>query len=87
MTPENIRFHAAGHVAAAMTLVQKNHVQAAKEVCGVVRAFVNDPLVNSPPQIKEMAQRVCDNPTEIELGILERVLVDPLNTTIENSGN
>jgi hypothetical protein len=87
MTPENVRFHAAGHVAAAVALVQSGNIDGAKTVCRVVRSYVYDAKVSAPEQVRAMADQVCDAPTEIELGILERVLVDPLNTTIERSGH
>lgn len=87
MTPENVRFHAAGHLAAAVALVQSGNAEGARTVCKVVRDYVNAPQVNAPQQVRDMAERLAEGPTEIELGILERILVDPLNTTIERSGN
>ena len=87
MTPENVRYHAAGHLAAAVALVQSGNIDGARVVSRIVRAYIYDDKVNAPPQVRAMADQVCDNPTEIELGILERIVCDPLNTTIERSGN
>lgn len=87
MTPENVRFHAAGHLAAAVALVQSGNIDGARTVCRIVSSYVHDEKVNAPNQVREMAARLAEAPSEIELGILERVLVDPLNATIERSGS
>lgn len=87
MTPENVRFHAAGHLAAGVALVQAGNIDGARTVCRVVHAYVTDPKVSAPDALRVLVARMCDEPTEIELGILERMFVDPLNTQIERSGS
>lgn len=87
MTPENLRFHAAGHLAAAVALVQSGNPDGARTVCRIVRDYVNDDRVNAPAQVRTIADNLCLSPTEIEIAVLEKILVDPLNSTIERSGN
>lgn len=87
MTPENVRFHAAGHLAAAALLAQ-SHPAAASVILGAVDQFVNHAKVDAPPQLKEKVLEAKGDPgghtRDIEL--LEQWFVDPFNTTIEKSG-
>lgn len=87
MTPENVRFHAAGHLAAAHSLAQ-SHPDAAKAVLGIVGQYLESPRVSSPPAIKETLVAAMSNPKESQDAIaqLEAWFVDPFNSIIEASG-
>lgn len=85
MTPENIRFHAAGHLAAAITIASA-HPRAAKEILDVVETFANHPLVSAPPQLKDKLAAAKKSLDPQELTTLEAWFVDPFNTQIEASG-
>lgn len=86
MSPENIRFHAAGHLAAAVLLVQTDQVPAAKTVLQTVQAYVNHEKVNAPDQLKAKVAANALNPDVADLILLEQWFVDPMNTHIERSG-
>lgn len=87
-TPENIRFHAAGHLAAAHALASQGQEPAAKFVLQIVEAFTKSPRVSSPPAIGEMITKAIDAPGAnlAEIAQLEAWFCDPFNTTIEKSG-
>lgn len=87
MTPENVRFHAAGHLAAAHLLAQ-SHPEAAKAVLGVVGEYLRSPRVSSPPVIGETLEAAMSSPKESLEAIkqLEAWFVDPFNSIIEKSG-
>ena len=85
ITPENVRFHAAGHLAAALLLVQSGQANAAKTVLSMVQQYVNHEKVNAPPQLKEKVDFVVATPNSDDLQLLEKWFVDPLNTEIEKS--
>ena len=87
MTPENLRHHAAGHLAAAHALALA-HPEAAREVLMIVEQFVHSPSVSSPPQLKEKLSHAIEDPgaRKGDIQILESWFVDPLNTVIEKAG-
>lgn len=86
MTPENIRFHAAGHLAAAVLLANVGMAAAAKVVLGDVYAYANAPTVKAPPHVLTVISGAIEDPIgKVEdIRGLERIFMDPLNTTIEN---
>lgn len=88
MTPENVRFHAAGHLAAAVLLVESQFSSAAKPVLRAVGAYINHPMVQAPPEMKQMVADATADPEKHLQAIktLEEWFVHPLNTTIEKSG-
>lgn len=87
MTPENIRYHAAGHLAAAILLCLEHPAQA-RVVLREVKNFTDHPLVSAPKQVKELLGQAYENPagSSKELTMLEAWFVDPFNTVIEQSG-
>lgn len=85
ISPENVRFHAAGHLAAALLLVESGQAKAAKTVLGPIHAYVNHDKVNAPPQLKSKVSAVIDAPNSMDLKLLEQWFCDPLNTQIERS--
>ena len=87
MTPENVRYHAAGHLAAA-AMVAQTYPKAAQMILDDVLKYVNHPMVNAPPQVKEKVEACASVPaTHVkDIILLETWFVDPLNTTIEKSG-
>lgn len=89
MTPENLRFHAAGHLAAAALLVQRGDVAGAGIIMHAIEAFIHHPTVQCPPRIKEMVSDAIENTAaaQQEIETLEAWFVDPFNSTIEVSQN
>ena len=87
MTNENLRYHAAGHLAAALLLAIE-HPQQARVVLRTVKQFVDHPNVSAPPQLKEKLDAAYENPAGCtkEITLLEAWFVDPMNTLIEDSG-
>ena len=87
-TPENVRYHAAGHVAAAHLLAQTGDAESAKKVLRVVKQYTERPTVSAPPAIGELLTDAIAEPTARlqEIAQLETWLVDPFNTIIERSG-
>lgn len=86
MTPENLRYHAAGHIAAAALLAEAGKTDAARTIMATVNQFVSDPKVQAPPQVKNKVFDTTVKPDASELALLEKWFVDPLNTTIEKNG-
>lgn len=85
ITPENVRFHAAGHLAAALLLVEAGQADAAKTVLVSVVAYANHSKVSAPPQLLAKLASVAEAPNSDDLKLLEQWFVDPLNTQIEKS--
>lgn len=87
-TPENIRYHAAGHIASAHALAQKGDGEAARYVLGIVKQYIEQPSVSAPPAMAELLDTAIAEPiTRLdEMATLEQWFVDPFNTIIENSG-
>lgn len=87
-TAENIRFHAAGHLACAHALATAGDAQAAKFVLQIVEAFTKSPRVSSPPAIGEMIANAIEAPRAhlSDIAQLEAWFCDPFNTVIEKSG-
>ncbi len=86
ISAENIRFHAAGHIAAALLLVEAGHTTQAAKIMQTVSVFTTHPLVSAPPQVIEKVAHAALAPNAEDLRILEQWFVDPLNTLIEKSG-
>lgn len=87
-SPENMRFHAAGHLAAAHALVTTGEINGARYVLGIVKQYVNEPNVQTPPAMRLKLQNCIMDPFfhKDEIAQLEAWFVDPFNTVIENSG-
>lgn len=87
MTPENLRHHAAGHLAAAHSIASA-HPEAARAVLMIVEQLVHSPGVISPPQLKEKLSDAIEDPgsRRDDIALLETWFVDPMNTVIEKSG-
>lgn len=85
-TPENIRFHAAGHLAAA-ELIATTHPEAARQILSVVLAYATAPGVSSPPALIKKLSAAAMNPGEsvTDIKLLENWFCHPLNTVIEKS--
>lgn len=84
-TAEQVRFHAAGHIAAAVLLTEAGLADAAARVMCEVRAYVKNPKVQAPPQVVEKAEFCAEAPNSDDLRLLEQWFCDPLNTLIEKS--
>lgn len=87
MTPENLRFHAAGHLAAAIA-VAKDHPEAAAAILRIVKAFLEAPGVDNPPQFRESVDQAIADPAAnmAVLARLEAMFCDPANTALEQGG-
>lgn len=86
MNSENLRFHAAGHLAAAALLAANGNKAGAKSVLSVVQEFANHAKVKAPPQLKAKIATNIETPDATDIALLEQWFVDPLNTVIERSG-
>lgn len=88
MTPENLRYHAAGHLAGAVALIDGGELNGARVLLRTVKQYVDAPQVDAPPQLKEKLRQAAMDPERNRAGIvlLEQWFVDPFNTTIEKSG-
>ena len=88
-TPENIRYHAAGHIAAASLLVENGQPTAAKLILKSVMQYATHPQVSAPPQLIGLLSDACEDPVAnlISIHTLEEWFVHPLNTIIESSGS
>lgn len=87
MNTENLRYHAAGHLAAAVLLAQE-HPEAARVILRDVEKFASHDKVSAPPQLTDKLTAAIKNPAGCvdEITLLEAWFVDPLNTVIEKSG-
>lgn len=88
MTPENLRYHAAGHLAAAHSLANAGLIAASQHVLRVVSSYAHHETVDAPPALREMIALCAGDPKHNTASIetLERWFVDPLNTIIEKNG-
>jgi hypothetical protein len=85
ISPENVRFHAAGHLSAALILTEAGNATGAKSVLSAVVAYANHAKVNAPPQLLAKLAAVTEAPNSDDIKLLEQWFVDPLNTEIEKS--
>lgn len=89
MSPENIRHHAAGHLAAVCILINAGNAEGARSVLGIIKQFVSAKQVICPPRIKDIVDGAIAEPLA-SLGAvaqLEEWFVDPLNSTMEGAAN
>lgn len=88
-TAENVRYHAAGHLSAAAMLIGTGHIDAARVILQVMSQYVHHDKVDCPPAIYDLIADAIADPASFkqEIVMLESWFVDPLNTTIEKSGN
>ncbi len=86
-TPENVRYHAAGHIAAAEAIAHMAP-EAAKVILAIVQAYVADAGVSAPPAVKQLLDQAHKSPGEArhEMRLLEEWFCHPLNTVIERTG-
>ncbi len=87
-TPENIRFHAAGHIAAAIFLAEHGQAEAAKMILQIVDEYAHAPTVSAPAPLLQMLDDAGRAPETklVELRLLEEWFCNPMNTLIEQSG-
>lgn len=87
LTPEQVRFHAAGHLAAASALVAAGHMDAAKIILNIVDDYIADPKVNAPPQLKDRKLITLIGTEHVfrDIVTIESMFVDPFNTRMELS--
>lgn len=84
-TPENIRYHAAGHLAAAAALIGAGHTEAARVVLNIVQQYINSPTVKVPPAMHEKLNDSIARLGVADVVLLEDWFVHPFNTVIEKS--
>jgi len=87
-TPENIRYHAAGHLAAAHALILAGDPDAALTVLRIIETYLASPRVAVPPAVEETLDSAIRHPSEsaARVAMLEQWFCDPFNTVIEKSG-
>lgn len=85
-SPENVRFHAAGHLAAACILVETGRMEAARAVLNAVHAYVSAGKVDAPPRLKALVAANAEHPDADDLRLLEGWFVHPANTELERHG-
>jgi hypothetical protein len=99
-TPENLRFHAAGHIAAAALIVlqeadldkipraERLTAPCASAILSEVLKYVDDPKVSAPPQLRSKLVACIEDPCNslMLMTQLEGWFCDPLNTLLEKGG-
>lgn len=87
-TPENIRYHAAGHLAAVVALIDTGHLDAARVLLKIIRQYVDHPKVECPKKIREAISACIKDPVSSRGTVLalEEMFCDDLNTQIEKTG-
>lgn len=87
-TTENVRYHAAGHLAAAHSLIVAGKNEAATHVLNIVNEYVNQPTVDAPDAIRELLAFSISHPdlSRDSVAQLESWFVDPFNSVIEKGG-
>jgi hypothetical protein len=99
-TPENLRFHAAGHIAAAAHIAMQEMdltkipraerltAPCASSILTEVLKYIDDPKVSAPPQLREKLVACIEDPCNnvILMTQLEGWFCDPLNTLLEKGG-
>jgi hypothetical protein len=85
MTPENLRWHAAGHLAAAVSLIDVGNTDGARTVLGVVKAFLEAPGVDNPPAFRETVARAIADPANEKdnIAALEALFCSPHNAPLD----
>ena len=88
MTSENLRYHAAGHLAAAALLAHL-HAAAARVLLEEVARFAVHPAVCAPPQLHDKLAAAAAAPAAHvpDIVLMEAWFLDPLNTVIEHGGS
>jgi hypothetical protein len=99
-TPENLRFHAAGHIAAAAQIVleevdlakipraERLTAPCAAAILKNVLKYVDDPKVSAPPQLRDKLVACIEDPCNnlMVMTQLEQWFCDPMNTVLEKGG-
>ena len=88
MTPEQVRFHAAGHIAAAHDLAVAGHGAAASHVLGIVLGYMRQRGVDCPPPMIASIEHYCGNPAAHlrDIKAVEELFTHPANTMLEQAG-
>lgn len=82
---ENVRYHAAGHLALIHALIKANHIEAARCGLTIINQYVMHEKVNAPPQLKTKVEKALADPAAHleDVALLEQWMVSPFNTAIE----
>lgn len=85
---ENTRHYAAGFLGAATILASAGHASATILLLREVQKYMDDPRVDSPPQLRDcLAGCIADPVARIsDIAALERMFVHPANTALEDAG-
>ncbi len=88
MTPENIRFHAAGHLAAAYELAKGGYAESAGFVLRVVASYMHEYNVDCPPPMLASILDYAKNPAAHlnDIEAMEALFTHPANTALEQAG-
>lgn len=84
MNPENVRHHAAGHLASAAA-VSIDHPEAARAILRIVKAFLEAPNVDNPPSFRDTIDRAIADPAAERANIisLEAMFCSPHNAAFD----
>ncbi len=88
MTPEQCRFHAAGHIAAAHDLAQAGHTAAASHILGIVLEYMAQRRVDCPPPLMASIEEYAARPGMhlADIKAVEELFTHPANTMLEQGG-
>lgn len=88
MTPEQVRFHAAGHLAAAYELAAIGHAESATFLLQLIGKFMDVERVDCPPPLRFSIDEYARDPRANTANIkaLEELFTHPANTMIETFG-
>lgn len=87
-TPENIRYHAAGHLAAAALLAKAGELKASGILLTEVVSYLESRSVDCPSPLRMSLSEYAKSPATHMADILaiEALFVHPANTALEESG-
>lgn len=80
---EQQRFHAAGHIAAAVFLAEADEPLAASKVLTIVGMFLDGMGPNCPAELKRSIAANIQKPNAKELRSIHEIFVDEINTQVE----
>lgn len=88
MTPEQVRFHAAGHLAAAYELAGAGKSDAARYVLQIVGKYMDSNRVDCPPPMRLSVDEYATDPAAhlSDIKAMEDLFTHPANALLEQAG-
>lgn len=86
-TPENVRYYAAGHLAAAALCASTGADIAARLILGEVAKYLEQPNVDSPPKMRASVSEYMKNPSAnvANMKAFEALFVGAENKALEDA--